>query len=432
MVGRRRTTLFPGAMNHGRIAWWTACSEWFQTARGEATAISLARMASSAGGILVALATARHLGPQGRGEIVFVVTVAMLASELVSLGTNVSGRIRILRSDSVRIDDYLGLSLVLLVPQCVLMAVVLQMVGVEHVGLGPGSVAWGVLLGVTMLFALMMLDAAFAIRRTLATTWRDLAIGGVPMAGVAILAILGRLDPAGTIALTALGYAFGGAYLYRVVVGVAGRPRIVPVRWRTIIRSGILVLGGTFGQTIAFRADRMILGVAVSTGALGLYSVAATAVELPRVLLVSFLQVLSNRLATGELRSSDLARVVIRVGIAHVVLLTAIGLYGAPVVTAAVGRGFQPIADLVGVMALGEGFLAVYFVGIAIATGLGRFDLLPAPAMSGAVVMVVLDLLIIPHGQSSGAAWVRSAAFGVMAVVGCVQAARALSRTLPT
>ena len=96
-------------MNHGRIAWWTACSEWFQTARGEATAISLARMASSAGGILVALATARHLGPQGRGEIVFVVTVSMLASELVSLGTNVSGRIRILRSDSVRIDDYLGL-----------------------------------------------------------------------------------------------------------------------------------------------------------------------------------------------------------------------------------------------------------------------------------------------------------------------------------
>lgn len=415
-------------MSHERVDRWVVRREWLHTARGEAAAISLARMASSAGGLLVAVATARHLGPQGRGEIVFVVTVAMLASELVSLGTNVSGRIRILRSDGVRIDDYLGLSLTLLIPQCLLMAITLELVGVDHVGIGRDSVVWGVLLGVAMLFALMMLDAAFAVRRTLATVWRDLAIGGVPLVGVAGLAISGRLDPGGTVAWTALGYGLGGAHLYRVVVRAGNRPRFTPARWGSIIRSGIPVLGGTLGQTVAFRADRMILGVAVSAGALGLYSVAATAVELPRVLLVPILQVLSNRLASGELRSADLTRVVARIGIAHVVVLTAIGFFGAPVVTAVVGRGFEPIGDLVGIMAIGEGLLAVYFVAMAVVTGLGRFHLLPAPAMSGAVVMVVLDLLVIPQGQTAGAAWVRSVAFGVMAAAGCVQAGRALSK----
>ena len=59
-------------------------------ARGESVVVAVARLTSAVCLLLVAVISARHLGPAGRGEIVFVLTVSMLGSEFVSLGANVS------------------------------------------------------------------------------------------------------------------------------------------------------------------------------------------------------------------------------------------------------------------------------------------------------------------------------------------------------
>jgi O-antigen/teichoic acid export membrane protein len=55
-----------------------------------------------------------------------------------------------------------------------------------------------------------------------------------------------------------MGYVVGGFYLWRVVRRTADRIRFVPSRWSLILRSGIPVLAGSLGQTVALRADRLL------------------------------------------------------------------------------------------------------------------------------------------------------------------------------
>ena len=242
--------------------------------------IAAARLVSSACALLVAIASARQLGPVGRGEIVFVITVCVLGSELVSLGTNVSGRVKILQNAGVLIEDFLGLAIVLVAVQATLVGGVLVVVGSQWFELDATVCAAGVGAGAAMFFAHMMLDASFAVRRTLETGVRDLLIGILPVVGVLIAVSVGRLSVSIVIVVTALGYISGGGYLWGVVRRRAGPIRFTPSRWGPILRSGMPVLVGSFGQVVAFRADRLVLGLLSTSAALGVYSVAATAAEL--------------------------------------------------------------------------------------------------------------------------------------------------------
>ena len=81
-------------------------------ARGESVVVAVARLMSAGCSLLIAVISARHLGPTGRGEIVFVVTVSMLGSEFVSLGANVSGRIQVLRRAGVEVTGKVRIGLV--------------------------------------------------------------------------------------------------------------------------------------------------------------------------------------------------------------------------------------------------------------------------------------------------------------------------------
>jgi len=230
-------------------------------ARGESVVVAIARLMSAVCLLLVAVISARHLGPAGRGEIVFVLTVSMLGSEFVSLGANVSGRIQILRRSGVAVEDYLGLSVVLAFAQAALMALVFGTVGILVMDLSPMVCILGTLLGIAMFLAYMLVDAAFALRRTLETGVRDLLIGITPLAPVIAVAAVGRLSVAAVVGLTGLGYLIGGGYLWSVVYRRIGAVRFSRGAWGPILRNGLPVLGGSFGQTLAFRADRLILGV---------------------------------------------------------------------------------------------------------------------------------------------------------------------------
>ena len=379
--------------------------------------IAAARLVSSACALLVAIASARQLGPVGRGEIVFVVTVAILCSEFVSLGANVSGRIHILRRSDVLIEDYLGLATVLVGVQALLVTLILVTVGPARFGLDPTICLLGVVLGVAMFFAHMMVDAAFAVRRTLETGIRDMIIGVLPMFLVVLVAVRGQLSVSLVIGLTALGYVAGGAYLWWVVRRRTDRARFVPSRWLLILRSGIPVLAGSLGQTVAFRADRLMVGLMSTTAALGVYSMAATTAELPRILLIPVRQILANRIAIGDITIHALSSILRRLVLAYGVLMVGVAVVGAAVITPIVGPGFEAVRDSIAVLALSEGLLGLFFVSASVLTGLGRFRRLPAPSLCGAAVIVVADIIVVPRFGGSGAAWVRVAGFGSMALV---------------
>ena len=382
--------------------------------------IAAARLVSSGCALVVAIVSARQLGPAGRGEIVFVMTVCVLSSELVSLGTNVSGRVQILRNVGVMIEDFLGLAIVLLGAQVVLVAGVLVTVGSQWFELDAAECAAGVVAGAAMFFAHMMLDASFAVRRTLETGVRDLIIGILPVVGVLGAVSTGHLSVGLVILVTAVGYIGGGSYLWVVVRRATGPVRFTPSSWRPILRTGMPVLAGSFGQIVAFRADRLILGLLSTPAALGVYSVAATAAELPRIVLGPATLVLANRVATGDISTREVPSLLARLVFAYCLVMVVVATLGASVVTPLVGESFAGVRDSIAVLALSESLLAVFLLSVAVLTGLGQFRWLPLPSILGMSVIVSADVFVVPRFGGAGAAWVRVVGFGSMALVAAV------------
>ena len=401
---------------------WYRLGVWLSRARGESLALAVAKVLAAGCALVVAAVSARNLGPSGRGEIVFVVTVVMLCSEFVSLGANVSGRIQILRKSGVLIEDYLGLVIALVMVQALLVTLILTTVGQARFGLDSATCLFGVALGVSMFFVNMMVDAAFAVRRTLETGIREVLVGAVSMLCVVAALVVGRLSVSLVIGLTAVGYATGGAYLWAIVSRSANRVRFVPSNWSSILRSGIPILAGSLGQAVAFRVDRLIVGLLSTSAALGVYSVAATAAELPRILLIPAVQILANRVAIGDITLHSLWPILRRLVLAYAVLMVGVAVAGAAIITPIVGSGFAAVSDSIAVLALSESLLGLFFVSVAVMTGLGHFHRLPAPSLCGAAVIVVADIMVVPRFGSIGAAWVRVAGFGLMALVASVLA----------
>jgi len=397
-------------------------------ARGESAVVAVARLMSAGCSLLIAVISARHLGPAGRGEIVFVLTVSMLGSEFMSLGANVSGRIQILRRAGVAVEDYLGLSIALAFAQAGLMALVFGTVGILVMDLSTMVCILGTLLGIVMFLAFMLVDAAFALRRTLETGVRDLLIGVAPLVPVIAVTAAGRLSVAAVVGLTGLGYLIGGGYLWSVVYRRTGVVRFSRRSWGPILRNGLPVLGGSFGQTLAFRADRLILGVLATSAALGIFSVAATTAELPRLILLPVTQILANRVAGGEITATSVTSLVARLMVGYAIIMAVVGAVGASLVLPIVGEEFAMARDSIAALALGEALLGCYFVSIAVLTGLGRFRLLPVPAVAGAVVILVADILLVPDHGALGAAWVRVAGFAIMGIIGVTSMLAVLRR----
>jgi len=428
VVGGRRP---PGVVSAGRLSLRVRVEAFLRRGRGESLVVAGARLVSAGCSLLVAVASARTLGPAGRGEIVFVLTVCMLGSEFMSLGANVSGRIQILRRSGVRLEDYLGLVVVLAGLQSVLMALLLGLVGGLVIGLSPSTCVVGILLGIVMFAAHMLVDAAFSVRRTHETGIRDLVIGVIPIVPVIVLAGVGRLSVEGVIGLTALGYLVGGGYLARVVASHVHRIRFSPRRWTQIVRNGAPVLGGTFGQTLAFRADRLAIGLLATSATLGVFSVSATAAELPRLILLPVTQILANRVADGTIPLSGIRRIIVRIWICYGTVLLMVALVGAPLVPAVVGDAFAEAKDVIAVLALSEVLLGAYFLSVAVLTGLARFRSLPVPALTGAVVLLAGDIVLVASHGSLGAAWVRVVGFGMMALVASLSAFRRVQGERP-
>ena len=80
--------------------WLIKSRAWLVRGRGELAALSMGRAFSAVCALGVAIASARQLGPTARGEIVLVMAIAVISTEIMCLGADVTGRIQILRSST--------------------------------------------------------------------------------------------------------------------------------------------------------------------------------------------------------------------------------------------------------------------------------------------------------------------------------------------
>ena len=395
----------------------TFLRKWMERGRGEVSLVSMARVFATLCALGIAILSARQLGPARRGEIVLVVTVAMIASEVMFLGADVTGRIQILSRRGVGIEDFLGLTVALTLLQGVAVSVSLIVIQRATGIIETDLIPLGVFLGVAMFQAGMLTAAGFALRKPVAIALLDMLVGLLPLVVVFVLVLSRGLSAEAVVGLVAMGYAVGDVYLWIVVSRHSGPIGLRPVIWAQLLRSSRPVFASAVAQTAALRGDRILIGLAVGATGLGVYSVAATAVEVPRLLLISATQILANRIAAGQIEPSACLYLVRRIVVLYGLLLTSLVVVASRLVVPVVGAGFSEAVSLIVVLAIAEFFLGVHLTMAGVLTGLAHFTSLPVATVVGGLLITLGGLVVVQGGGVMEVAWLKVGVFGVMAAV---------------
>lgn len=379
----------------------------------------------------VAILTARHLGPDGRGFLVVVVTLCSFCTLVFALGTNLS--LRVLLADPrrlVTLNDSLGLALVLILGQAIVTAaagaLVLPLAGISWSAL-DGALVGGY--GAVLLASVLSREALVAIGRPQRAVAAE-AKGALGLVGVvALLIATGQTSPRAYLTLLALG-ALAQAILAYVALGRDGdplRPAFRPRRWRRLVGAGLPGVGLSVGQAVALKSDRLLLGILLSPAVVGVYSVAATLTELFWIAPVALAHVLVRPVAAQEMTYE-------RVAAARNAALAAVAAAGIVAAAAApaivrllVGDPYAAAVSPLRILLLGAVIVTSYHVDVTALAATGAIPEASVTAMTGAVVAVCAGLLVIPRHGVVAAAWVSDGAYLIMAGMARAQLRVALS-----
>ena len=205
---------------------------------------------------------------------------------------------------------------------------------------------------------------------------------GAQAAGSALVCVvqLGRLRRAGLLA-----------------AGMPTRPAV-----RALLARGTPALGLTLGLAVALRSDRYVLGVFAGPAAVGVYSLAATLSEVPRVVPQAVGQLFVRHVALGG--GARLARWISGSVLAAAVggLLVAAG--GWLLIVPVFGETFEPARAMLLVLVVAEVCFAPYAVASRGLIGDGRTRAAGAFGLAASVAAVGCYLLGARLGGSMGLA----------------------------
>lgn len=388
----------------------------FATAALTTLATRLGVAALSFAGVLI---VARALGPEGRGEVALLTTIAMVSSQLARLGVdeanaNIAGaepeRRRALASNSLLLALALGgLCVGVLVP--LTLAFPRLAGGLETVPLAIAFAAIPMLLLQAFLTFLIRAEYGFTVTNV---AW---VLG--PLGTVLVSALLWAL---GLLTVTAAFAAWVGAHAVATLLlagyvaarlGGFGRPdarlasRTLGFGLKTHV-GRVLLVGN-------YRVDQWFVGAIAGPRELGLYSVAVAWAEV--LFYVPTVFVLVQRPYLVRSSASEAARrssKVFRAGIlATVPLVGALVLVATPLCSTIFGAEFSGAVDDLRVLALGAfGVVALQQLGNAL-TAQRMPGLASAAAGVAFAVTIALDVALIPPLGGLGAAIASSAAYSV-------------------
>jgi O-antigen/teichoic acid export membrane protein/SAM-dependent methyltransferase len=374
--------------------------------------------------VFVAATTARTLSVGGRGEVVLLLTISGVTATLCGAGTNTSARYYLGRNDPrVTVRHYVGLSLVLAVPQCLLTpAIVAPTLGATGApARGVGTVLLTAALATTTLLSIQFLDALNAVG-LLATSSVVNAVGsGLQLTLLAVLVVLSTAHHHATsvVAVLAVFAAAGAAQVAMAFVmlarsGAGVVPQLDRRANRLLVTAGLPALGLNVGTSLTFRLDRYLLGLFGGVAAVGVYSVAATASESLRLVPSSWGQVVFHRIATGALTPLKVRVDTFRVLAAMAVLAALAGVGAEWFIELFFGAAYQGAVTPLRILLLAELTLVTFQIDARVLAGLGRTRACGAAGLIGLVTVAVLDLLLIPLFGLEGAAWATLVAYGAM------------------
>jgi O-antigen/teichoic acid export membrane protein len=377
------------------------------------------------------LITARALGAEGRGTLAFVMTIAMLTSQLSSLGVeeasaNIAGtrpdRRPMLATNAVVLAGLCGAAAIGLI--AVSVAVFPSVGGDASTGL-----LWLALASIPLLVAQFYFQ--FLVRADYGFGVANAAALIAPLLNVTangLLAAFGLISVATAMSTWIIGQLLAtlllAGYIATRLVGF-GRPD--PGLARESVGFGLKAHAGRVMKTGNYRLDQWLLGSIAGSRELGLYTVAVAWTEALFFLPEALSAVLRPEIVRAQRREAG-ARIAFVFRIA--VLLTApavlVLVIAAPFLCVTIfGDEFEASINDLRVLAPGAfGIVALKLLANALVAQ--RRPLLSTAAVGVAFVLtVVLDLLLIPDHGALGAAIASTAAYtagGIAAVVLFVRA----------
>ncbi len=360
-------------------------------------------------GLVNVLIISRALGPEGRGNVAFVLTMAMLVSQLSNLGVqtaiaNFGGRDRRLLSGLA--GTSIVLSLVLGAIGVGIVAILIDLVPAVGGSVDP-TTRWIALACVPVmilgyyLFMLALTEYRFGVANI------SLLITPVSnVVGNGILFLLGALTVQIAVISWVTGQVIGlvvlAFYVHRRLHGF-GRPDAVLAR--RMIGFGVKTHAGQIGMVGNYRLDQWLLGSIAGAKALGLYSVAVAWAEVLFFLPNTLATVQRPDLIRANRRdASRQASVGFRAGALITLLSVVVLLAAAPFLCATVfGSDFSGSIRDLRILALGAfGIAAIKQLGTAL-TSQNKPLLETAGILAAFAVTAVTDVVLIPSHADLGA-----------------------------
>lgn len=389
-------------------------------------------------GAFVSVAIARGLGPEGRGAYFVLVTIAIVAISLGHLSVE-QAQVCLWKRPEARAalsanSLLLGVSVGVL--SALATVVVTTALGPEVVPVPSHTLLAVALLGIPCSMTVLYLNNILVLRARIEwVNWSGLCTGLVHCVVLLSLAATGRLSLAWVVVMWVISLALPLAIVIPVI-----RPRL---RDRDLslarreLGMGLRYHTGLVSLFLLFRIDILMLNAMMTNAAVGLYSLAATLIELTRVAVDSIAQVALPRQMEGDHDSAAAftartARLTLLFALVSVGLMCAVAPILIPVVYGSAFAGsVPPLLGLApGLMVLGGTRTIAAFL-----LRLDRPVLMSAISVTALVVNVVLNLVLIPAFGIVGCAVASSIGYGVLGGLQAAWFLRAtglpLSRLLP-
>jgi O-antigen/teichoic acid export membrane protein len=367
------------------------------------------QVAGSVLGLANVLVVSRSLGPAGRGDVAFVLTMAMLVSQLSNLGVptavmNFGGRDRKLLPSLAGTSVALSLAFGALSMGVLAGLIELFPAMGGHVDATTRWIALSTVPGLILgyyLYMLVLVEYRFAVA--------NIAILLGPIGSVLVngaLAATGHLSVRGAVVAWAAGQ-WAGTFLlvwfvHRRGLGFGRADRRLAGR---MVGFGIKTHAGQIGMVGNYRLDQWLLGSISGAKALGLYSVAVAWSEVLFFLPNAVANVQRPDLVRADQReASRQASVGFRAGTLLTLVSAVFLIAAAPFLCVTIfGSAFEGSIRDLRILALGAfGIAAIKQLGTAL-TSQNRPLLETAGILAAFAVTAVTDVLLIPSHADLGA-----------------------------
>lgn len=382
--------------------------------RGRTYAISAAllggQVVSALALALVAIITARTLGPHERGVLVVCMTVTALVAPIAGLGVSYAGRTLLAGERGTHlVGPYWRLasvsSLASLATSLPILWTTLNSLDRTNIdAMLPFALHAG--LGVAAVFAV---DATYARGSMVRAVILEASGPTIQVILVTVLTV------AGAASITEYAWALLAGTFVQVAVG---RPRLSSLDrhlfWKgdskALLSAGVRGLPAQLVQGVGYRSDRLLIAWLATPAAVGIYSVAATIAELLWLPALAASRLLW-RLATHgvPMRGRLLLTITLLTMCAVPVAIAA-----PTVVRIAFGQEYVGAIPLVNVLLVGTLGVGIAITAGAALSGRGMFSFVSALNAAAIVVVIVLDVVVISRWGVMGAAVVSACTYLAM------------------